>query len=133
MLDLVFLICLAATLLYALRGAYKETLCSVATVVGILAAVIGFVIMFLRSSSGNVLAAFLRILEFVFAFGLRFIARHFVKLYNDKIEEENRKIRETMSRYTRDDPHVQGPVYNDSNFDDPELRFGKGGYTDKNL
>lgn len=130
MLDLVFLVCLVAALLYAMRGVYKETLCSVATVVGILAAVIGFVIMFLRSSSGDVLAAFLRILELVFAFSLRFIARHFVKLYNDRIEEENLKIRETMSRYTRDDPHVQGPVYTESNFDDPDLRFGKGGYTD---
>lgn len=133
MLDLLFLIFLVITLIYAFRGVYKETLCNIATVVGTLAAVIGFVVMFLQSSSGNPIPIFLRVIELVFAFTLRFIARHFVKLYDDQIAENERKINETLSRYTREDPNAKPPVYNDSNFDDPELRFGKGGYTDNKL
>lgn len=133
MLDLVFLIFLVITLFFALRGVYKETLCNIATVVGILAAIIGFVVMFLQSSSNDPTPVFLRVIELVFAFTLRFISRHFVKLYNDKIDEEQRKINESISRYTRGDQNAKPPVYNDNNFDDPELRFGKGGYTEPKL
>lgn len=132
MLDLVFLVFLVITLFFALRGVYKETLCNIATVVGILAAVIGFVVMFLQSSSNDPAPVFLRGIEMIFAFSLRFIARHFVKLYNDKVEEEERKTNESISRYTREDPNAKA-VYNDDNFDDPEIRFGKGGYTEKKL
>lgn len=121
------------TLFFALRGVYKETLCNIATVVGILAAIIGFVVMFLKSPSNDPTPVFLRVIELVFAFTLRFISRHFVKLYNDKIDEEQRKINESISRYTRDDQNAKPPVYNDNNFDDPELRFGKGGYTEPKL
>lgn len=132
MLDLVFLIFLVITLFFALRGVYKETICNIATVVGILAAIIGFVVMFLQSSSNDPTPVFLRVIELVFAFALRFIARHFVKLYNDKIAENERKLNESISRYTREDPNAKD-VYNDDNFDDPEIRFGKGGYTDSKL
>ena len=103
MIDLVFLVFLLITLFFALRGVYKETLCNIATVVGILAAIIGFAVMFLKSPSNDPTPVFLRAIELVFAFALRFIARHFVKLYNDKIEEEQRKINESVSRYTRED------------------------------
>ena len=133
MLDLVFLVFLVITLFFALRGVYKETLCNIATVVGILAAIIGFVVMFLKSPSNDPTPVFLRVIELVFAFTLRFISRHFVKLYNDKLDEEQRKINESISRYTRDDQNAKPPVYNDNNFDDPELRFGKGGYTEPKL
>jgi len=133
MLDLVFLVFLLLTLFFSFRGVYKETLCNIATVVGILAAVTGFVVMFLKSPSDNFLPVFLRIFELVFAFSLRFIARHFVKLYNDKIEENERKLKETMSSYSRSSPDSQAPVYTDENFDDPELRFGKGGFTDPKI
>ena len=133
MLDLVFLVFLLITLFFALRGVYKETICNIATVVGILAAIIGFAVMFLKSPSNDPTPVFLRAIELVFAFALRFIARHFVKLYNDKIEEEQRKINESVSRYTREDPNAKPPIYNDDNFDDPELRFGKGGYTEPKL
>lgn len=133
MLDLFFLVFLLITLFFALRGVYKETLCNIATVVGILAAIIGFVVMFMQSPSNDPTPVFLRVIELVFAFMLRFISRHFVKLYNDKIDEEQRKINESISRYTRDDQNAKPPVYNDNNFDDPELRFGKGGYTEPKL
>lgn len=133
MLDLVFLVFLLITLFFAFRGAYKETLCNIAMVVGILAAVIGFVVMFLRSPFGNSIPVFLRVFELVFAFSLRFITRHIVKLYDDRIAENERKIQETLSRYTREAPDAKPPVYDDNNFDDPELRFGKGGYTDNKL
>lgn len=133
MLDLVFLVFLLITLFFAFRGVYKETFCNIAAVVGILAAVIGFLVMFLRSPSGNPIPVFLRVIELVFAFSLRFIARHIVKLYDDKIAENERKIQETLSRYTREAPDAKPPVYDDNNFDDPELRFGKGGYTDNKL
>lgn len=132
MLDLVFLVFLLITLFFALRGVYKEAICNIATVVGILAAIIGFVVMFLQSSSNDPTPVFLRAVELVFAFALRFIARHFVKLYNDKIAENERKLNESISRYTREDPNAKA-VYNDDNFDDPEIRFGKGGYTDTKL
>lgn len=132
MLDLVFLVFLLITLFFALRGVYKETICNIATVVGILAAIIGFVVMFLQSSSNDPTPVFLRVIELVFAFALRFIARHFVKLYNDKNAENERKLNESISRYTREDPNAK-TVYNDDNFDDPEIRFGKGGYTDSKL
>ena len=133
MLDLRFLIFLLITLFFALRGVYKETICNIATVVGILAAIIGFVIMFFQSSFYDSIPVFLRGIELIFAFTLRYIARHFVKLYNDKIAEEERKTQESISRYTREDQNAKPPVYNDNNFDDPELRFGKGGYTDNEL
>lgn len=133
MLDLVFLVFLLITLFYALRGTYKETFCNIAAVVGILAAVIGFAVMFFQNSSDDPVPVFLRIIELVFAFSLRFIARHLVKLHDDKIAEEERMVQKTMSRYTRESADAKPPVYDDNNFDDPELRFGKGGYTDNKL
>lgn len=129
MLSLVFLALMLTVLIFAFRGEFKETLCTAATVVGIIAALVGLVSGFLTKGAGA--APLLNIAVLVFAALLRKTALQFVKLYDDKRREEREKLEAAISRYSRETDQKLDPVYNEDNFDDPELRFGKGGYTDK--
>lgn len=109
------------------KGIYKEIACNIALVVGILAGVFGS-IKAIGRNDGTFL--FLNIIVMILAFAVRFIARLLAKLYLDKqaaITAEYERERYLRSRF---DDENRKPVYTDDNFDDEELRFGKGGYTD---
>lgn len=127
MLDFVFLGLLIYVCIMAENGIYKEISCNIALVVGILAGIVGSVEA-IAKNDGTFL--FLNIIIMIIAFALRFAAKLLVKLYLDKqaaIIEEYERDRYLRSRFN--DPNRK-PVYTDENFDDEELRFGKGGYTD---
>lgn len=127
MLDFVFLGLLIYVCYMAEKGIYKEIACNIALVVGILAGVFGS-IKAIGRNDGTFL--FLNIIVMILAFAVRFIARLLAKLYLDKqaaITAEYERERYLRSRF---DDENRKPVYTDDNFDDEELRFGKGGYTD---
>lgn len=130
MLDLVFIVLLIYIFVKANKGEYKETACNVALVVGILAAIVGFVVAFTKDDGTF---AFLNVIVMLMAFGIRFAARHLVKLYVEKeIADAEQREHDAYLHSKFDDPNKK-PVYTEDNFDDEELRFGKGGYTDPKL
>lgn len=126
MLDLIFLVLMIIIMVKANKGEFAETLCNVALVVGFLAGILGLVLAFFTVSSYIIVLA--NILVVLLAFGLKPIARHFVKLYTDAEEEQRLRLLRDKERHSRSEDTA--PVYTEENFDDPELRFGKGGYTD---
>ncbi|MCI5578253.1 MAG: hypothetical protein MR364_01960 [Oscillospiraceae bacterium] len=131
MLDLVFLGLGIYIFVKASKGEYKETACNVALVVGILAAIVGAVCAIVTHNDTLV---FMNIIVMIIAFGIRFAAKHLVKLYLDKLAEETAQLEhEEYLRSGYRNPSEKKPVYTDENFDDEELRFGKGGYTDNKL
>lgn len=129
MLDLAFLALMIYVCVKANKGEYKETACNVALVVGILAGLVGCIIAITKSDAKFLL---LNMIVMLMSFGLRFAARHLAKLYNDKqaalTAEYERDIR-LHSRFS--DKIATG--YADDDFDNEDLRFGKGGYTDNKL
>lgn len=130
MLDLAFLIIGIYVIVNANKGIYKETACNVGIVVGLLAAIVGCLVAFNNSDAKF---AFLNIIVSLMAFALPFAARHLVKLYLDKqveIFEQYEKEKRMRSRGPYDQI-LTG--YDDDNFDDEELRFGKGGFTDPKM
>lgn len=133
MLDLVFLVLMLIVLGYALRGEFQETLCNVATVIGVIAALIGLISVFFKTSSTNGVPLSLNLFLLIFSILLRRFAQRFVKLYEEKERANAEKQLAQLSRYSRDTDKALPPVYTEDNFDDPELRFGKGGYTDNDL
>lgn len=133
MLDLVFLVLMLIVLIHAVRGYFQETLCYVATVIGVIAALIGIISAFLSSTSSDGVFLTLNLFVLITAVMLRRFAMKFVTLYEDKERENAEKLLAETTRYSRDSEKVLPPVYTEDNFDDPELRFGKGGYTDNDL
>ena len=133
MLDLIFLALLIIVIVKSMNGVFLDTLCNIATVVGIIAAIVGLVTAFFQSASSDSAPLFLNIFVLLFAVLLRKIAQQFVKLYEDKQRMLAEQREAEVSRYTREDEKKRPPVYTDETFDDPELRFGKGGYTDNDL
>lgn len=133
MLDLVFLVLMLIVLINALHGKFKETLCSAAMVVGIIAAIIGLITAFIQNKSYDGVPITLNLFVLVFSVLLPKMAQRFVKLYEDKERANTEKQIKLWKRYSRDIDEDIPPVYTDDDFDDPELRFGKGGYTDNNL
>lgn len=130
MLDLAFLIVGIYVFKNAFNGIYKETACNAAVVLGVLAAIVGCL---MAHSRDDATFALLNIIVAFMAFATPHAARHLVKLYNDKqadIYEQYEK--ERLSRM-RNPAEELKTVYTDDNFDDEELRFGKGGYTDPKL
>ncbi len=130
MLDLVFLILGIYIIVKAEKGEYKETACNFALVVGILAGIFGIIDAFFNN---NDTMAFLNVVVMLMAFGIRFAARLLVKLYLDKRAEESERYEHDKRLYSKFDDLNKEPIYTDENFDDEELRFGKGGYTDPKL
>lgn len=129
MLDLAFLAVAVFVIVKADKGEYNETACNIALVVGIVAGIFGCVT---GISKGMGLFVTLNIIVIVGAFGLRFAAKYLAKLYNEKqIADTEAWERERRERARFSDPD-RPPVYTDDTFDDEELRFGKGGYTDRN-
>lgn len=130
MLDLAFLIIGIYVYINALKGVYKETACNAGVVVGLLAAIVGCIVAYTKSDARF---AFLNILVALMAFGLPFAARHVAKLYLDKQVELLEQYEEERRRRMRNPEDLSKIIYDDDNFDDEELRFGKGGYTDPKL
>lgn len=124
MLDLAFLILLIYIMYKANHGEVNDTLCNVATVIGILAGVVGLVVIFFNTKSGLWI---LHLVVVLMAFFLKRWAKKFAELYNNKIEENLRREEEyhkMETHHTRGDEFKE--VYNDDNFDDPNIRFGGG-------
>ena len=130
MIDLALAVILIYIFVKANKGVYKETACNIALVVGILAAVLGFVLAFIRNEPGF---AFLNVIVMLIAFGIRFAARHLVKLYHEKEIADAEQREYDAYLHSKFDDQNKAPVYTEDNFDDEELRFGKGGYTDPKL
>lgn len=129
MLDLAFLILLIYVIVNANKGIYKETACKAGMVVGLIAAVVGCMV---AIAKGDFKFALLNLIVAGMSFGLPFAARHLVKLDLDRqVEEFERYEKERQMREWKNDRILSG--YDDDNFDDEELRFGKGGYTDPKL
>lgn len=129
MLDLAFLAVAIFVITKASKGEYHETACNIALVVGIIAGVLGCVTGISKSLG---LFVTLNVIVIIGAFGIRFAAKHLAKLYNDKqIADTEAWERERRERARFSNPD-RPPVYTDETFDDEELRFGKGGYTDHN-
>lgn len=132
MLNVVFLILMVIVIYKAMHGELADTLCNFAIAVGVIGALIGIVSAILSKSAASA-ALFLNIFMLIFAACLKLIARQFVKLYNDQEEREAERRHAEFERYVRTETNAVPTVYNDDNFDDPEIRFGKGGYTDDKL
>lgn len=125
MLDIVFLVLMVIVLVKANQGIFMETLCKVALVVGILAGITGLISAFFMEGTGAF--GLINLAVVLFACFLKPVAKHFVKLYEYKIVQSDEEYRKAIAHYKHDDKPA---VYTDDTFDDPELRFGKGGFTD---
>lgn len=129
MLNIVFLILMIIVIYKAIHGELAETLCNFSMVVGVICAAIGIVVAVLGKSH-NPAMLILNIAVLVYSVCLKKVARHFVRLYEDKVAREEEMLRADMERYVRTEANAVPIIYNDDNFDDPELRFGSGGYTE---
>ena len=129
MLDLVFLAVGIYVITKASKGEYAETACNIALVVGIIAGVIGCID---AITKGDGTFVFMNVLVILFAFSIRFAARHLAKMYIEKQIADQEALEREIYLHSRSDPD-KAAVYTDDNFDDEELRFGKGGYTDPKL
>lgn len=132
MLDLAFLIILIYVIVYANKGIYKETACKAGMVVGLLAAAVGCLV---AIAQGDFKFAVLNLIVAGMSFGLPFAARHLVKLDLDRRAEEYERYLKEQEILLEKRRHKSEQItgYDDDNFDDEELRFGKGGYTDPKL
>lgn len=122
-----FLVLLIYVCVKADKGEYKETACNIAMVSGILAGIIGCTYSIAKNDG---IFVFLNIIVMAMAFAVKFVAKLLAKLYLDKqaaLFEEYERDRYLHSSF---DDENKKPVYTEDNFDDEELRFGKGGYTD---
>ena len=128
MLDLAFLAVAIFVFIKANKGEYNETACNIALVVGIIAGVVGCIS---GISAGRGMFVFLNVIVIIGAFGLRFAAKLLARLYVEKLIADEEAREREIRMHTRFD-NSKGPVYTDETFDDEELRFGKGGYTDNN-
>lgn len=129
MLDLTFLALMIYVCVKANKGEYKETACNAALVVGILAGLVGCIIAITKDDFKFL---FLNIIVMLMSFALRFVARHFVKLYTDKQAELTAEYERDIRLHSRFSDKI-ATGYTDDNFDDEELRFGKGGWSDNDL
>lgn len=129
MLDIAFLVLMIYVCVKANKGEYKETACNAALVVGILAGLVGCIIAITKDDFKFL---FLNIIVMLMSFALRFVARHFVKLYTDKQAELTAEYERDIRLHSRFSDKI-ATGYTDDNFDDEELRFGKGGWSDNDL
>lgn len=130
MLDLAFLAVAVFAIYKANKGEYNETACNIAMVVGIIAGVFGCVV---GITKGQGMFVFLNVIVICGSFGLRFAAKHLAKLYVDKIAAETEAWEKEARDHARFSDPDKKPVYTDDTFDDEELRFGKGGFTDQTI
>lgn len=124
MFDLIFLIIMVVTMVMAFKGKYSETLGNFGFVIGLAAAVIGIVSEFI-SRNANGTMVILNILVLIIAFGLKPVSRLLVKIYSDKMEAREQKIRDMEERCSKG----ERAIFTEENFNDPNLRFN-GEYKD---
>ena len=121
MLDLIFLILFIIIIVKANKGEVNEIMCNVALVIGVLAGILGLVQAFFIK--GDNILWILNIIVMLIAVVLKRAAYHFAKLYRDRIDELDRRYRQSMERDSRlDDEHKAS-----TDFDDPNVRFGGNG------
>ena len=130
MLDLAFLAVAIFAVVKASRGEYNETACNIALVVGVIAGAVGCVV---GITKGDGTFVFLNIIVMGGAFALRFAAKRLADLYIDKLVADREKWEREARDHSRFSDPNRSPVYTDDTFDDEELRFGKGGYTESNI
>lgn len=109
MLDLVFLVLMVIVIVKAIKGDFNELLCNIALVVGVIASVLGMINAFFSRQGDPTTQGLANLLVFLIAFALKPVAKHFVKLYDNKIEEQRRIIEEETERIH-------------ANFNRPQLR-----------
>lgn len=131
MLDLAFLILFVIIIMRSLKGYYNEALSDIAIVVGVLAGFLGIFISGMENLSGSNKMIFLNVIVIISAVGQRFAARYFVKLYNEKIEQSRQNLEKEIEMRSR---KRDGSDYRiaEADFDNEEIRFGKGGLTPYN-
>lgn len=131
MLDLAFLILFVIIIMRSLKGYYNEALSDIAIVVGVLAGFLGIFISGMENLYGSNKMIFLNVIVIISAVGQRFAARYFVKLYNEKIEQSRQNLEKEIEMRSR---KRDGSDYRiaEADFDNEEIRFGKGGLTPYN-
>lgn len=130
MLGFAFLAVGIYVIVKACKGEYTETACNIALVVGIIAGISGCIV---GIATNNGVFVFLNVIVIACAIFIRPAARHLANLYIEKkIADQEALEREIYLHSRYSDPNRKA-VYTDDNFDDEELRFGKGGYTDPKL
>ncbi len=90
MLDLVFLVLMIIVLRKSLKGDFNLLMCNIATVVGVAAAIIGIISEFFSDSSMSGFMGVMNIFVLIIAIVLKPAAKHFAKLYQDKVDEATR-------------------------------------------
>lgn len=125
MLDLIFLIMFIIIIFRSLHGYYNKKLCKVATIIGIAAAIIGILYSYLVPSANSPEPIF-NVLVLGIAIAQRYVAQHFAKLYNDKVAQSQKELDDYIELHS----HKRDTGYhmNDEDFDNEEIRFGKGGF-----
>lgn len=126
MLDLAFLILLLIVIARSLRGKFDKLLSDIAIVIGVLAGFLGIFISGMSNLSGSNNMIYLNVIVIIIAVGQRYAAQHLAKLYNDKIEQSRQDLERDIELHSR---KRDGSDYQiaEADFDNEELRFGKGG------
>lgn len=131
MLDLAFLILFIIIIARSLRGKFDNLLSDVAIVVGVLAGILGIFINGMENLANSNKMIFLNVIVIIIAIGQRYAARHLAKMYNDKIEQSQQALEKDIELHSR---KRDGSDYQiaEADFDNEEIRFGKGGFTPYN-
>lgn len=122
MLDLTFLVLMIYIIVRANHGEVNDVICDVATVIGFLAGIVGLIVAFIKPDAGVLWG--LNLVVMLMACFLKKTAKRFAYLYNKNIEEKQEEYRKMTDLHRRDSDVKE--VYNDDNFDDPNVRFGGG-------
>ncbi|MBD5111644.1 MAG: hypothetical protein HDT42_03810 [Ruminococcaceae bacterium] len=128
MLDFAFLILFIIVIFRSLKGHFDEFLSNIAIVVGVLAGFLGIFISGMGNLASSNRMILLNVVVIVSAVGQRYAAKHFAKLYNDKIEQSRKKLEEDIEMHSRKRNDSEYRIY-EEDFDNEEIRFGKGGLT----
>lgn len=121
MLDLIFCVLVIIILVKANKGVVNDTLCDVALVFGVLAGILGMVqALFIK---GNNMLGLLNLLIMLMAFLVKRVAQHFAKLHNQEIEAIEKRYNDYKRLHSREGDKKS---YSDTDFDDPNVRFGGG-------
>lgn len=128
MLDLAFLILFIIVIMRSLRGHFDEMLSNIAIVVGVLAGFLGIFVNGMVNLASSNKMILLNVIVVIVAIGQRYAAQHLAKMYNDKIEQSRQALEKDIELHSR---KRDGSAYQiaEADFDNEEIRFGKGGLT----
>ncbi len=94
MLDLVFLVLMIIVLLRSLKGDFNLLMCNIAGVIGVAAAIIGIITAFFSDDASSDFLGIMNVIVLIIAIVLKPAAKHFAKLYQDKVDEATRSYYE---------------------------------------